>query len=105
MSRVLTAIGSFRRNPEYVQYTPLITTALLEYANVGQLYRMWTTWTAAGQELTSWIAVNIALVLWLNFYFVITPDKKWAIRGTLFGICLNFLVICSVYFFRSIGRG
>lgn len=85
---------------KWVLRTPVLTTLLLESANVQQLWRMWTEHTAAGQSLTAWVCVNIALLLWLNFYLVITPEAKWAIRGTAFGVCLNAAVILSVFYWR-----
>lgn len=87
-------------NPKWVSKTPLITTFLLEAANLQQLWRMWTTWTAAGQSISAWVSVNLALLLWLNFYRVITPNEKFAIWGTAIGVCLNTLVILTVAFFR-----
>lgn len=93
---------SFRTNPRYVEKTPLITTLLLEFANVGQLWRMWTEWTAAGQSVWSWLSVNIALWLWLNFYLVFNADNKFAIWGTRIGILLNTSVILTVLWFRYV---
>jgi hypothetical protein len=56
----------FWRAPHWVSYTPIATTCLLETANLGQIVRMWTYHTAAGQSLTSWCCVNVALWLWAN---------------------------------------
>lgn len=77
-----------------------MTTLLLEGANIGQLRRMWVEQTAEGQSLTAWLLVSAALWLWLNFYRVITPDQKFAIRCTAFGIVMNALVILTVLYFR-----
>lgn len=87
-------------DPTFVGKTPLLAVALLEVANVQQLYHMWSHWTAAGQSLTGWITVNIALWLWLNFYRVITPQATYAIWGTRLGILMNSSVIATVAFFR-----
>lgn len=93
-------------NPAVVSKTPLVAVGLLELANVSQLVRMWTEWTAAGQSLWGWLAVNMALWLWLNFYRVITPNEKPAIYGTALGVVMNSAVIFSVLFFRYfIGEG
>jgi hypothetical protein len=87
-------------NPDIVTYSPIVTTCLLESANIGQMIRMWTYHTAAGQSLISWAAVQIALWLWQNFYRVITPDQ-WIARLTIkIGILLNFGVILSVIYWR-----
>lgn len=88
-------------NPKLVAtWTPILAVMLLEWANVNQLYRMWTEWTAAGQSLWGWVSVWCALVLWINFYRVVTPEAKWAFRGTALGICMNTCVIVTVIFFR-----
>jgi uncharacterized protein with PQ loop repeat len=88
------------RRPELVDKTPLISVALLEAANIQQLIRMWTERTAAGQSLTAWVTVNIALWLWLNFYLTFNRQNKFAIWGTALGILMNALVCLSVLFFR-----
>lgn len=87
---------------KWVSKTPLLTTFLLEGANVGQIKRMWTEHTAAGQSLVAWMMVWLALVLWFNFYRVITPEEKFAKYCTLFGVCMNTMVILSVIYFRYI---
>jgi hypothetical protein len=88
------------RNPKLVSKTPIVTTLLLEAANVSQLVRMWTERTAEGQSLWGWMLVSLALVLWLNFYLTFNRDQKWAIRGTAFGIAMNAAVILTVVYFR-----
>jgi hypothetical protein len=91
---------TLRTNPKLVGFTPIITTGLLEGANVSQIYRMWSTHTAAGQSLWAWLLVNLALMLWLNFYLVFNREQKFAIWGTVVGIGLNWIVIFSVIIFR-----
>lgn len=87
-------------NRPLVSKTPLATVFLLEHANAQQIYRMWSEGTAEGQSLVGWCSVWIALVLWLNFYRVITPDEKFAFWATAVGIALNTCVIASVVWFR-----
>jgi hypothetical protein len=97
---------SILRNKALVSKTPIITTLLLEYANVGQLLRMWTVRSALGQNLYSWIAVQIALWLWLNFYITMLPEAKFAKWATIAGITLNLAVVLTVAYFRyALGRG
>src|SRR6185436_14864017 len=55
-------------NEKLVANTPFVTTLLLEGANIQQLFQMWTKWTAAGQSLTGWMSVGLALALWTNYY-------------------------------------
>jgi hypothetical protein len=85
--------------------TPLLTTLLLEWANVGQLWRMWTVKSALGQNVWSWLCVHLALWLWLNFYIVIMPPSKGrtlAVTGTTVGIVLNGAVVLTVAYFRYV---
>jgi len=92
--------NKIRTNRSLVDKTPIITTFLLELANINQMIRMWSEWTAEGQSLWGWITVNIALILWLNFYLVFNRDNKFAIWGTAVGIFMNSCVIMSVIYFR-----
>jgi uncharacterized membrane protein YbaN (DUF454 family) len=93
-------------DPALVQRTPMVTVFLLEGANISQLWRMWTEHSALGQSVQGWILVNLALVLWLNFYRVCLPpgQRRWAIVSTGIGWCLNMAVILSVLYFRAAGK-
>jgi hypothetical protein len=68
----------------------------LESANVGQLWTMWTTHTAAGQNVWSWVWVGAALAFWWNYYRVVTPQAVWARRSTEVGLVMNVAVIATV---------
>lgn len=85
---------------EVCVYAPVLATALLEYANVGQLWRMWTERTAAGQSVTSWFAVFLALACYNQFYRVCVPDQKWAYRMNVLGMVMNLSVCLTVIYFR-----
>ena len=91
------------RNPRFVSYTPMLVSLFMEYANAGQLWRMWHEHSALGQNLSSWVAVHITLWLWLNFDLVIVPggSKSWAFRATALGLVLNTGVIFTVIYFRG----
>lgn len=89
-------------DPEIAGKIPIATTFLMGYANVGQLWRMWSCRTAAGQSLWSWLSVGLALLLWCHFYRVCCPDQKFALRCMQFGVFMNTLVILSVVWFRYI---
>lgn len=84
---------------------PIPATLLLEYANIGQLIRMWTYRTAAGQSLSSWFAVFLALCCYFQFYRIVTPEQIWARRMALLGIFMNLAVCFTVLYFRLTGRG
>lgn len=86
-----------------VALTPVLTTLLLEWANIGQLWRMWTVKSALGQNVWSWLCVHAALWLWLNFYRIAMPPSRartLALSGTAVGIILNGSVVLTVAFFR-----
>jgi hypothetical protein len=88
-----------------VARTPLATTFLLEYANAGQLVRMWSEQSALGQSLWSWLSVGLALALWWNFYRVMLPGDRFARRCTAFGLVMNAAVCFSVAWFRYLCPG
>lgn len=102
VSTVWPHLRRLLRDQAFVSRTPIISVALLEMANVQQLYQMWTERTAAGQSLWAWICVWLALWLWLNFYLVKTPGERWAIRGTILGLTLNSAVIATVIYWRYV---
>lgn len=94
---------SWLYDPRFVDKIPILTTLMLEGANLSQIRTMWVEKTAEGQSLSGWLMVNLALLLWLHLYRVRTPELKWAIRATAFGIVMNFFVILSVVYFRYFG--
>lgn len=73
-------------NPKtLVDLFPLISSAFIECGNIGQLWRMWTERTAAGQNLWSYVSILIALLLWV-VYFRLRIGKKLAYYVTLFSL-------------------
>jgi len=87
-------------NRRIMAKSPLITTVLLEFANIGQIARMWHEHTAAGQSLISWLSVQAALWLWLNFFRLFNPEQRFAFWCQALGICLNMLVCLTVIYYR-----
>lgn len=87
-------------DPKIVSKTGVLTVLLLESANIGQVWRMWTERTAAGQSLGSWISVGLALWLWCHFFRVCAPTERFAYWSTLLGITMNLLVILTVIYWR-----
>ena len=53
---------------QLVDSFPLFSALLIEYGNAGQLWKMWTQHTAAGQNIWSWVSTLAAIVLWLLYY-------------------------------------
>lgn len=92
---------AFHSDPVWVARTPILTTILLEAANVQQMWQMWVVdHSARGQSLLGWLSVQAALWLWLNFYRVMTPGAVWAFRCQALGIGLNMAVVLSVIYWR-----
>lgn len=98
---MLAVLNQWLTDPKWVLRTPIASVILLEAANLQQLWQMWVVdRSAEGQSVTAWLSVQAALWLWLNFYRVITPQAKWAIRGTQLGLTLNMSVILTVLYWR-----
>lgn len=83
---------------------PIITTMLLESANLSQIIRMVTERSARGQSILSWLLVVIALLLWSYYFRVITPKEKIALWSTYLGVVINSIVLGCVIYFRVRGR-
>lgn len=85
-----------------VDYIPVLCTILLEYANVGQLIRMWAEHTAAGQSLQGWFSVAAALILFCVYY----RKKKLTVPfwTTVFGVGMNATVWSTIIYFRYFTR-
>lgn len=89
-------------NPVWVSRTPIATSLLLDGGAIGQIIRMWREKSALGQSLLSWMAVILALVLWANFYRVITPTQYWARLTILLSIALNVGIVASIVWWRFV---
>jgi FtsH-binding integral membrane protein len=95
MDRLTRRALSWLRNDRFLDLTPVFAMVLLETANGFQLWEMWTTRTSLGQSPWGWVCVNAALLLWLNWYRQVTPERVWTVRATLFGLAMNAAVILS----------
>lgn len=83
-----------------VKHFPVLATALIEVANVGQIVQMYREQSSAGQSAVSYVVVILALCLWERFFAIQTPDQKsaaWTIRVS---IVVNVFVVGSVIYFR-----
>lgn len=85
---------------KFVDMCPLFATLLIEGANIGQLHRMWSYHTAAGQSLIAWCCVFIALFLWCLFYKKHNIHQKLAIWSTYIGMGMNASVIATIIRWR-----
>jgi len=86
-------------NKQLVMYSPIVSMVLLEGGNVLQLCKMWTYHTSEGQSAWGWLSVNIALMLWWNWYRVFAPDQRHARIATGLGICINWCLILTILHF------
>ena len=91
---------TLKPTPTQAKYFPIAAACLLEYANIGQLVRMWGEHTAAGQSLPAWISVGAALLFYTAFYWVCTPEQRWARLATAVSSFTNIAVIATVLRFR-----
>lgn len=87
-------------NKAVVAWSPILAGVLIETGGLSQIFRMWSEQSAEGQSLLGWIAVLLALLLWLNFYRVCTPEQKSAFWVTAVGVLVNLGVIGTVLWFR-----
>lgn len=93
----------FWSNPTTVEYSPVVTSFLIEGSTFLHIRRMWTEHSAVGQSLISWVFVIIAMFLWLNWYRVLTPEKKIAIYTVSFSVLVNIAALLSVIYWRYHG--
>lgn len=87
-------------NKDLVKHTPIATTILFESANLQHVFRMVSEHSSAGQSLAGWVTVNVALLLWFNWYRVFTPDNNIVKWTTITGMLLNTVVIGTIVRFR-----
>jgi uncharacterized protein with PQ loop repeat len=81
-----------------VELLPVLSTVLLEWANIGQLIRMWTERTAAGQSLQAWVSVCLALLCFLVYYH--KKGLRVPFWTTIIGVLMNIAVCSTVVYFR-----
>lgn len=91
---------SLFNNKALVSKCPIITTILLEGASVGQIVRMFSEHSAKGQNVWSWLSIDLALLLWWNWYRVMTPEDKIAKLSTVVGMTITTAVVLTVVYFR-----
>lgn len=82
--------------------TPIASLVLIEGGAVGQIARMVREQTAAGQSLWSWLAVTVALMLWFNYYRVMTPRLLLPRVTMVIGVTLNLCISLTIIYFRYI---
>lgn len=80
--------------------TPVVTAILFECASIGQIFRIWSEQTSAGQNVTSWVSVLIAQALWLNFYRVKLPSERLAAWSCISGMAVNSILLASIVYWR-----
>lgn len=89
-------------DPAFVgRVLPLIGVAFFLECYVGQLWRMWTRQTAAGQSLFGWIGLLVALWAYHRFYSVCCPKERVAIWSVRAEVVVNVLIIATVVWFSG----
>jgi len=83
-----------------IGYFPVLSTILIDLANIGHIIRMFQEKSSAGQNPYSYLMVILALVLWAEFYRVRTPEEKIARWTAWFGVMFNLAVLGAVYWYQ-----
>lgn len=79
---------------------PLFASVLIEVGNGGQLYHMWRYHTAAGQSLTSYFSVLVAIVLWL-IYYRCRLGKTLAYYVTIIAVYMICAIIVTIFLLQG----
>lgn len=88
-------------DPSFVgRWFPLAGGAFFLWNYFGQLYRMWSQQTAAGQSLAGWIGLWAALWAYWHFYRVCAPQERVAIWTVGAELVVNAAVIATVFWFQ-----
>ena len=88
-------------NKKWVARTPLLSTFLVESANLIQLARVWQEGTGRGQSITAWMCIGLALLVRFNYYRVIMPNQRLARICVLVGMVINVALIVSLFLIRG----
>lgn len=87
-------------NPARVKFTPVVARIGFEIANIEFIVRMIETRSSRDQSLLSWVLLCGALLLWVNFYRVCTPEQIPARVMSIVAASTNMLVLATVIYFR-----
>lgn len=77
-----------------VNYFPVASSVLIESGQCGQLYRMWTQHTAAGQNVWGYVSILVALVLWCFYHR--RNKAKTALYVTMLSCVILMAVIVTI---------
>lgn len=83
------------------RYFPVLATALIECASLGQIIKMFQVRSSESQSATSYLLLIVALVLFERFYAIETPDQRPALWTARVSIFVNACVLAAVLFFRA----
>ena len=87
-------------NPKMVEYTPFVTVLIFETGKISQFLRVLFERSAAGQSMIGWALSILGLMLWYNFYRVLSPERLIAKRSTLVGMTMNVAMLAIIAYFR-----
>ena len=83
-----------------VHYTPVVTSVLFDVGAIGQILKMIREGSSVGQSVSSWIMVTVGLLLWVNYYRVVTPELKLPRYTAAVSAAINFFVAVVALAYR-----
>lgn len=86
-----------------IECLPALSSVLIEFCNVGQLWRMWTRHTAAGQNPWSYGSLLVSLILWLIYYRV-RIGKGTAYWVTLISAVMVAAILVSIIILNHLNQ-
>jgi hypothetical protein len=82
-----------------LKYTPIITVALFETGNIGQIIQMIIQHSALGQSPIAWLLYTVGLLMWFLWWKRFEPTQKMPRYAALAGAIINFAVLLTVLWF------
>lgn len=84
----------------FVKYYPVVATVIFEIATIGQILRMFSEQSAAGQEPLSWLLVTVGLSGWMFWYKITIPDHKLVFYSVAVGTAVNSIAFITCVYFK-----
>ncbi len=90
------------KNPKFAKNALLLATGCIVFADLGQIYRIWTQGTAKGHNLFSWVLVCFSLLIWYNYLGATHPEDTSSRLCKLFGVLTTLAISLSIIYFRYV---
>lgn len=84
----------------WAERAPIAASVLMEFGSIGQLWQMWHEHSSLGQNPWSWLAVLLALLLYVWHYRVCAPQLVWCLRAAWLSCGVVSAVFLTVLHFR-----